>query len=89
MWVHGIPFFFQAMLYDETRRLLDSKFLQNEEIIRAGESLRFDGHIVDIVELGDHKPLKDTNVDRRNCSMQNTVQLKNHNEQLAGSFIYP
>ncbi|KVH91781.1 protein of unknown function DUF2439 [Cynara cardunculus var. scolymus] len=70
--------FFQAMLYDETRRLLDSRFLRSEEIVKVGESLRFDGHIVDIVELGDHTPLKDTNVEGRNCYMQNTMQSKIH-----------
>ncbi|KAI3804490.1 hypothetical protein L1987_26066 [Smallanthus sonchifolius] len=64
----------QAVLYDETRRLLDSRFLKNEEIINAGESMRFDGHIVDIIELKDDKPLKNTNVDESNCYKQNTVQ---------------
>ncbi|KAI3691879.1 hypothetical protein L6452_31681 [Arctium lappa] len=73
----------QAMLYDETKRLLDSRFLRNEEIIRVGESLRFDGHIVDITELEDNTSLKDTNVDGKSCYMQNTAQLKIHNEHLA------
>ncbi|KAI3756346.1 hypothetical protein L1987_56166 [Smallanthus sonchifolius] len=64
----------QAVLYDETKRLLDIRFLKNEEIINAGESMRFDGHIVDIIELKDDKPLKITNVDESNCYKQNTVQ---------------
>ncbi|KAK9059349.1 hypothetical protein SSX86_021969 [Deinandra increscens subsp. villosa] len=66
----------QAVLYDETRRLLDSKFLKNDEIINAGESMRFDGHIVDIMELKDKKPHKNTNVDESNCYKQNIVQSK-------------
>ncbi|KAI3689901.1 hypothetical protein L2E82_47871 [Cichorium intybus] len=72
----------QAVLYDETRKQLDSKFLKNDEVITAGESMKFDGHIVDIIELKDHKPLKDTNVDGRNCNKQNTMQSKIHNEHL-------
>lgn len=66
--------FYQAVLYDETKRLLDSRFLKNEETINAGVTMRFDGHIVDIVELKDNKPLKNTNFDESNCYKQNTVQ---------------
>lgn len=77
------------MLYDETRLHLTSKFLKKEEIIRAGGSLRFDGYIVDIVDLKDPEPLKEINADRSNCSSQNIVQSKNHNEHPAGSFVYP
>ncbi|KAK1430655.1 hypothetical protein QVD17_13550 [Tagetes erecta] len=66
----------QAILYDETKQQLDSKFLKNEEIISAGESMRFDGHIVDIIELKVEQPLKNTNVDEINCYKQNTVQSK-------------
>lgn len=73
----------QAMLYDETRLHLTNKFLKKEEIIRAGGSLRFDGYIVDIVDLKDREPLKEINADRSNCSSQNIVQSKNHNEHLA------
>ncbi|XP_076882717.1 uncharacterized protein LOC143531270 [Bidens hawaiensis] len=64
----------QAVLYDETKRLLDSRFLKNEETVNVGVTMRFDGHIVDIVELKDNKPLKNTNVDESNCYKQNTVQ---------------
>ncbi|KAL7597427.1 hypothetical protein Lser_V15G30262 [Lactuca serriola] len=73
----------QVILYDETRTQLDSRFLKKEETITAGESMKFDGHIVDIIELRDHKPFKDTNVDGRNFYKQNTMPSKNHNEHLA------
>lgn len=63
-------------MYDESKRQLDSKFLKNEEVIRAGESMRFDGHLVDIIELNVEKPLKTTNVDESDCYKQNTVQSK-------------
>nr|KAJ0202791.1 hypothetical protein LSAT_V11C500258690 [Lactuca sativa] len=80
--IYGLPGR-QAILYDETRTQLDSKFLKKEETITAGESMKFDGHIVGIIELRDHKPLKDTNVDGRNCYKQNIMPSKNHNEHLA------
>lgn len=70
------------VLYDETGRQLDSRFLKNEEIIKVSGLLKFDGHLVDIVEL------KDTNVDGSNCYTQNTVQSKTNNEHLSGLFIY-
>lgn len=45
------------MLFDAYKRLLDSKFLKKDDIIRPGESLVFDAHLVDIGEdLGNHKP---------------------------------
>ncbi|XP_076900596.1 uncharacterized protein LOC143554802 [Bidens hawaiensis] len=64
----------QVVLYDETKRLLDSRFLKNDDTINAGDTMRFDGHIVDIVELKDNKPLKNTNVDECTGYKQNTVQ---------------
>lgn len=40
----------QVKLYDEGRKLLNSRFLRKEEIIRYGESIAFDAHLVDIGE---------------------------------------
>lgn len=48
------------MLYDATRRLLDSRFLRKSERITSGESVTFDGHLVEVGECeGDKKPQKD------------------------------
>lgn len=59
----------QVMLYDETRRLLDIRFLKTNEMIRSGESLMLEGHLVDIGELeGDHEPLIYSNVQERNVN---------------------
>ncbi|KAL3499012.1 hypothetical protein ACH5RR_041744 [Cinchona calisaya] len=59
----------QVVLYDETRRLLESKFLKKDEIIRSGESIALDGHLVDIGECEeDHKPPMNFKVQGRNCS---------------------
>ncbi|KAM3263109.1 hypothetical protein P3L10_000103 [Capsicum annuum] len=50
----------QIMLYDATRRLLDSRFLRKSESIMPGISVTFDGHLVEIGECKeDKKPPKD------------------------------
>ncbi|XP_071727558.1 uncharacterized protein [Rutidosis leptorrhynchoides] len=75
----------QVFLYDGTRTPLESRFLKTVEKINVGDTLRFDGHIVDILELKDNKPLKATSVERSNCYTQSTVQLKIRDEHLADS----
>ncbi|KAK4728917.1 hypothetical protein R3W88_021905 [Solanum pinnatisectum] len=50
----------QIMLYDATRRLLDSRFLRKSESIMTGNSVTFDGHLVEIGECEeDQNPRKD------------------------------
>ncbi|XP_004246089.2 uncharacterized protein [Solanum lycopersicum] len=50
----------QIMLYDATRRLLDSRFLRKSESIMSGNSVTFDGHLVEIGECEkDQNPRKD------------------------------
>ncbi|KAK6935570.1 protein of unknown function DUF2439, partial [Dillenia turbinata] len=51
-----------VMLYDTSWKLLNSRFLKKDERITSGESLAFDGHLVDIGEPeGVHEPLMDLN----------------------------
>ncbi|KZV40928.1 hypothetical protein F511_05173 [Dorcoceras hygrometricum] len=40
----------QVMLSDTNRRLLDSRFLKKNELVNSGESLAFEGHLVEIGE---------------------------------------
>ncbi|XP_049378438.1 uncharacterized protein LOC125843265 [Solanum stenotomum] len=50
----------QIMLYDATRRLLDSRFLRKSESIMSGNSVTFDGHLVEIGECEeDQNPRQD------------------------------
>uniref|UniRef100_A0A7N0UTV2 5'-3' DNA helicase ZGRF1-like N-terminal domain-containing protein n=1 Tax=Kalanchoe fedtschenkoi TaxID=63787 RepID=A0A7N0UTV2_KALFE len=50
----------KAMLYDSRRNLLDCRFLKSDDVVKSGESLSFDGHIVDIGEPEvDKKPQND------------------------------
>ncbi|CAK9310874.1 unnamed protein product [Citrullus colocynthis] len=49
----------QAMLFDENRKLLDSRFIKKDEAVKSGESIAFDAHLVEIGECEkDHKPPK-------------------------------
>lgn len=73
------------MLFDASRKLLNSRFLKKDEVIRSGESIAFDGHLVEIGEL---KPFTDLNVqgDNRNVAketgtthrQENYVDLSKH-----------
>ncbi|XP_011654696.1 uncharacterized protein LOC101209453 isoform X2 [Cucumis sativus] len=49
----------QVMLFDENRKLLDSRFIKKHETVKSGESIAFDAHLVEIGECEkDHKPSK-------------------------------
>ncbi|XP_062146507.1 uncharacterized protein LOC133854358 isoform X3 [Alnus glutinosa] len=53
----------QVLLYDASRKLLDSRFLKKDEVIKSGESIAFDGHLIEIGEHeGNHEPLMDLNI---------------------------
>ncbi|VFQ67948.1 unnamed protein product [Cuscuta campestris] len=52
----------KAMLYDAAKGLLDSRFLKTNENIKCGNSITFDGFLVEIGECaGNQKPLLDSN----------------------------
>ncbi|KAI7995078.1 hypothetical protein LOK49_LG11G02853 [Camellia lanceoleosa] len=71
----------QVTLYDVSRRLLDVRFLKKEEVIGSGESLAFDGHLVDIGEPeGDNKPVMDLKVQEKNCTAGGKTGLS-HGQQ--------
>ncbi|KAF2298023.1 hypothetical protein GH714_007048 [Hevea brasiliensis] len=60
----------QIMLYDASRKLLDSRFLKKDEIIRSHESVVFDAHLVDIGEPEQENQLPmDLNVQGNNISL--------------------
>ncbi|XP_022145926.1 uncharacterized protein LOC111015274 isoform X2 [Momordica charantia] len=49
----------QVMLFDENRKLLDSRFIKKDEIVKSGESVAFNAHLVEIGECErDQKPPK-------------------------------
>lgn len=69
------------MLYDSNKKLLDSRFLKKDEVIKSGETLTFDAHLVDVGEPeGNHEPLMELNVQGRNCKEVGKV-VTPHREQ--------
>ncbi|CAJ1937221.1 unnamed protein product [Sphenostylis stenocarpa] len=59
----------KVALYDEFEKLLECRLLKNDETVTSGESLVFNGYLVDIGELeGDKQPVSELNVDRKNRS---------------------
>lgn len=47
------------MLFDENRKLLDSRFIKKDETVKSRESIAFDAHLVEIGECEkDHRPPK-------------------------------
>ncbi|PON32348.1 hypothetical protein PanWU01x14_362050 [Parasponia andersonii] len=60
----------QAMLYDETRKLMNSGFLKREEVIRTGVSFVFDAYLVEIGEPeGNNAPLADLTAEGNSCNV--------------------
>ncbi|KAL3817900.1 hypothetical protein ACJIZ3_003805 [Penstemon smallii] len=86
----------QVMLYDTTRRLLDSKFLKKDELVIPGETLALEGHIVDIGEHeGDIKPAINLNHQGRNCAVpgktdraNDQAKIPSNNNDPAASLLF-
>lgn len=54
------------MLYDECEKLLESRFVNKDDVIESGETLAFASHLVDIGDLyGDHKPVSGLSFQRK------------------------
>lgn len=73
------------MLYDLTRKLIDSRFLKKEELIQSGESLTFATHLVDIGEPEVKKESPDDlNVQGKSFNVhQKTGKMHRQQEHLA------
>ncbi|WJX48151.1 hypothetical protein P8452_34756 [Trifolium repens] len=68
-------------LYDECEKLLGCRILKNDETVESGESLMFNGHLVDIGSLeGENKPQPHVNVDikQKNVSRFRTPDVKSN-----------
>ncbi|PIN04381.1 hypothetical protein CDL12_23083 [Handroanthus impetiginosus] len=73
----------QVMLYDSTRRHLDSRFLKKDETVCSGESIAFDGHLVEIGEQeGDHKPVTDSTLHGKNWKVVGKTDVTNHQDSI-------
>ncbi|KAJ4957002.1 hypothetical protein NE237_013785 [Protea cynaroides] len=60
----------KVMLYDGSKKLLDTRFLKKDEVIGAGETLTFDAHLVDIGDpKGNHSSLRDPNLEGKDTEV--------------------
>lgn len=67
------------MLFDASRKLLDSRFLKQNDVIRVGESFAFNAYLVDIGESqGNQEP--DSSVLRNKCTDAEGIR-KMHGQQ--------
>ncbi|KAI4315551.1 hypothetical protein L6164_028348 [Bauhinia variegata] len=57
----------QVMLFDSSRKLLDSRFQKKDEVIRSGESIAFDAYLIDIGEYQGNFKL-DSSVQGNTCT---------------------
>ncbi|CAK9169283.1 unnamed protein product [Ilex paraguariensis] len=56
----------KVLLYDDCEKLLESRFVKKEDVIRSGETLEFDAYLVDIGDShGDHKSIPNLNFQGR------------------------
>ncbi|XP_020239546.1 uncharacterized protein LOC109818477 isoform X2 [Cajanus cajan] len=78
----------QVMLFDTNRKLLDSRFLKKDDVIKPGESISFDSYLIDIDEQtedqGSCTPDSNvqgdryTNVKRMKLNRQKTLENETH-----------
>lgn len=65
---------FQVMLFDTSRKLLDSRFLKKDDVIKSGESIAFDSYLIDIGEQQGSCTL-DSNVLADKCTNVKTMKM--------------
>lgn len=73
----------QFKLYDTNRRHLEGRFLKKDEIVRSGESLVLEGHLVEIGEqVENHKPPTDLNVQGKSCKVVGKYDMTDYQDKI-------
>ncbi|OVA08237.1 protein of unknown function DUF2439 [Macleaya cordata] len=68
----------KVMLYDDSGKVIDSRFLKKDEVVRYGETLTFDSYLVDIGDPeGNHETLKVLNVQGRDKKSVENISTLN------------
>ncbi|KAK2664327.1 hypothetical protein Ddye_002901 [Dipteronia dyeriana] len=78
----------QVMLYDDGRKLLNSRFLKKDEVIKSGESISFDAHLVDIGEPQEHQLQMDVNLEGFNSSVVQKTEIMHKQQNDLGAYKY-
>ncbi|KAF9602488.1 hypothetical protein IFM89_028502 [Coptis chinensis] len=87
--VVGLSHTKQVFLYDDSDKLLESRFLKKDEVVRCGETLTFEGYLVDIGNLEENcQPIPDSNVQgRAKRSIENFGRLNGKNAGNSSSSV--
>nr|XP_018678649.1 PREDICTED: uncharacterized protein LOC103978434 isoform X3 [Musa acuminata subsp. malaccensis] len=59
----------KVLLYDDSEKLIDSRFLKKDEVIGSGGTLTFEAHLVDIGNLEEKGPFKNLNSSRNDSKL--------------------
>lgn len=66
-FLHLLSSVSKVVLYDDSEKLLDSRLMKKDEMVKSGETLTFDAFLVDVGDPeGDHRPLSDLNMQGSN-----------------------
>ncbi|GMI78585.1 hypothetical protein HRI_001527800 [Hibiscus trionum] len=66
----------QIMLYDESKKQINSRFLKKDEVIQSGESIVFDAHLVNIGDAeGNHPNLTNSDAHVSNCNVAGKTEM--------------
>ncbi|KAJ7952173.1 DUF2439 family protein [Quillaja saponaria] len=76
----------QVILFDASRKFLDSRFLKKDEVVRTDESIAFDAYLV---EIGEHEEDQKPNVNGQgnNCSTVARRGLKHEQKNYANTNV--
>ncbi|KAJ8494028.1 hypothetical protein OPV22_015749 [Ensete ventricosum] len=85
----------KVLLYDDSEKLIDSRFLKKDEVIESGGTLTFEAHLVDIGNLQKKGSFKNLNSSRNDSKSsekaQNLPQKENersmHHNKLAQKYL--
>ncbi|XP_027343194.1 uncharacterized protein LOC113855761 [Abrus precatorius] len=72
----------QVMLFDTSRKLLDSRFLKKDDVIKPGESIAFDSYLIDIGEL-QARCTPDSNVLRDKCTNIESMKMDTDTQKIS------
>ncbi|WOL01465.1 hypothetical protein Cni_G10181 [Canna indica] len=61
----------KILLYDDSEKLIDSRFLKKDDVIKSGGTLTFEAHLVDVGNLeGKNGPLADSKLNEKAQALQ-------------------
>ncbi|PIA34823.1 hypothetical protein AQUCO_03700242v1 [Aquilegia coerulea] len=66
----------KIVLYDDSEKQLDSRYLKKDEVVKCGETLTFDGYLVDIGDLEENQT--EESGSRKSAAPDNCTNVQNN-----------